>query len=290
MMDANDEPIRLSYHSSGLVDCGHYNSVRSARVSFKPKGTLIHYTPPQVLESAIRSSESDALEKAMLEDKLRASDWEATNEALEEQVARESYLEWVRETEQRRRRGSGTSGTTTTGSALRETSGLFASTTSTITKSPSQEGGNSSPKAGGSGSYNYNDMRPGHSDLRTSNHSSPVHKSAYTSVDEEMFMAGGSTFHRPNFQGAETEREILARVLLESRQEYLDHLKAKKYQKEHHSQQNNQSSFKRSKSPNYHTHSQVKTRSTSSRSSSPSTSSSSCYKESTPPPSTSRRS
>lgn len=285
MMDANDEPIRLSYHSSGLVDSGHYNSVRSARVSFKPKATLIHYTPPQVLESAIRSSESDALEKAMLEDKLRASDWEATNEALEEQVARESYLEWVRETEQRRRRGSGASGTATTGSALRESSPLFASTTSTITKSPSQEGGNSSPKAGGSGSYSYNDMRPGHSDIRTSNHSSPGHKSAYTSVDEGVFMTEGSTFHRGNFQGAETEREILARVLLESRQEYLDHLKAKKYQKEHLSQQSIQSSFKRSKSPNYHTHSQVKT-----RSSSPSTSSSSCYKESTPPPSTSRRS
>jgi OTU domain-containing protein 5 len=37
----------------------------------------------------------------MLEDKLRATDWEATNEAIEEQVARESYLQWLRDNEQR---------------------------------------------------------------------------------------------------------------------------------------------------------------------------------------------
>jgi OTU domain-containing protein 5 len=37
----------------------------------------------------------------MLEDKLRATDWEATNEAIEEQVARESYLQWLRDNEER---------------------------------------------------------------------------------------------------------------------------------------------------------------------------------------------
>lgn len=37
----------------------------------------------------------------MLEDKLRATDWEATNEAIEEQVARESYLQWLRDNEKR---------------------------------------------------------------------------------------------------------------------------------------------------------------------------------------------
>lgn len=36
-----------------------------------------------------------------MEDKLRATDWEATNEAIEEQVARESYLQWLRDNEQR---------------------------------------------------------------------------------------------------------------------------------------------------------------------------------------------
>lgn len=37
----------------------------------------------------------------MLEDKLRATDWEATNEAIEEQVARDSYLQWLRDSEKR---------------------------------------------------------------------------------------------------------------------------------------------------------------------------------------------
>ena len=39
----------------------------------------------------------------MLEDKKRATDWEATNEAIEEQVARESYLQWLRDQEKQAR-------------------------------------------------------------------------------------------------------------------------------------------------------------------------------------------
>ena len=39
----------------------------------------------------------------MLADKLRCTDWEATNEAMEEAVARESYLEWLRDSEKRAR-------------------------------------------------------------------------------------------------------------------------------------------------------------------------------------------
>ena len=37
----------------------------------------------------------------MLEDKIRATDYEATSEAIEEQVAHESYLQWLRENDQR---------------------------------------------------------------------------------------------------------------------------------------------------------------------------------------------
>lgn len=39
----------------------------------------------------------------MLEDKLRATDWEATNEIIEEQVARESYLQWFKDNERLKR-------------------------------------------------------------------------------------------------------------------------------------------------------------------------------------------
>ena len=37
----------------------------------------------------------------MLEDKLKATDWEATNETISEQVARESYLQWLKDNEKR---------------------------------------------------------------------------------------------------------------------------------------------------------------------------------------------
>lgn len=40
--------------------------------------------------------------QTMLEDKIKATDWEATNEAIEEQVARESYLQWLRDNEMRK--------------------------------------------------------------------------------------------------------------------------------------------------------------------------------------------
>ena len=50
---------------------------------------------------AIRESEDVHLEKTMLEDKMRETDWELTQETLEEQVARESYLQWLRDNEKR---------------------------------------------------------------------------------------------------------------------------------------------------------------------------------------------
>lgn len=56
------------------------------------------------MKEALRASEEIELEQAMLEDKLRATDWEATSEAIEEQVARESYLHWLRDNEMRSRK------------------------------------------------------------------------------------------------------------------------------------------------------------------------------------------
>lgn len=45
-------------------------------------------------------SEDLEIEQTMFEDKLKTTDWEATNEAIEEQIARESYLQWCREKHQ----------------------------------------------------------------------------------------------------------------------------------------------------------------------------------------------
>lgn len=213
----NSDPIRLSYHTpGGLTDSGHYNSVRPVRGKFKTQTALI-YTPPQVLETAIRNSESDALEKAMLEDKLRATDWEATSEALEEQVARESYLEWLRENERRRRRSGSNGG------------GRHSPlTTSSSTITNSTEPGSGSPKAGGSRSPN-----------AYANESNSNCRQWQSFENSHVFSCSTSTTsqgqqkspHLPYYleelpEGPEAEREILARVLLASRQEYLESLKS----------------------------------------------------------------
>lgn len=55
------------------------------------------------MKNAIKTSEESWIEQQMLEDKKRATDWEATNEAIEEQVARESYLQWLRDQEKQAR-------------------------------------------------------------------------------------------------------------------------------------------------------------------------------------------
>ncbi|KAM8919595.1 OTU domain-containing protein 5 [Pelodytes ibericus] len=98
-----DEPIRVSYHRNI-----HYNSVVNPNKAtigvglglpaFKPG-----YADQSLMKNAIRTSEESWIEQQMLEDKKRATDWEATNEAIEEQVARESYLQWLRDQEKQAR-------------------------------------------------------------------------------------------------------------------------------------------------------------------------------------------
>ncbi|XP_077937081.1 OTU domain-containing protein 5-A isoform X2 [Gasterosteus aculeatus] len=103
----NDEPIRVSYHRNI-----HYNSVVNPNKAtigvglglpaFKP-GLSPQYAEQTLMKSAIKTSEESWIEQQMLEDKKRATDWEATNEAIEEQVARESYLQWLQDQEKQAR-------------------------------------------------------------------------------------------------------------------------------------------------------------------------------------------
>lgn len=84
----------------------------------------------------------------MLEDKIKATDWEATNEALEEQVARESYIQYYRDAE-RRLKTHPTAAAASSSSTV--TSGMCASPRSSRRGSVSPKGsmspkGNSSPK------------------------------------------------------------------------------------------------------------------------------------------------
>lgn len=93
------EPLRLSYQRGS-----HYNAILNP---YKPAvgiglglaGYCLTGESPNVkhLRDAVRLSEDLAIEQTMFEDKLKTTDWEATNEAIEEQIARESYLQWCRE-------------------------------------------------------------------------------------------------------------------------------------------------------------------------------------------------
>lgn len=75
----------------------------------------------------------------MMEDKLKATDWEATNEVIEEQVARESYLQWCKDNENRRKQ-------------LQANSPSVAGSSSTVTSAScgtSTRSGGASPRSGG---------------------------------------------------------------------------------------------------------------------------------------------
>lgn len=63
----------------------------------------MQFADQSLMKNAIKTSEESWIEQQMLEDKKRATDWEATNEAIEEQVARESYLQWLRDQEKQAR-------------------------------------------------------------------------------------------------------------------------------------------------------------------------------------------
>ncbi|KAH8031876.1 hypothetical protein HPB51_021065 [Rhipicephalus microplus] len=141
----DNEPIRLSYHRNV-----HYNSIvdpYKATVgvglglpSFKPG-----LADKSLVKEALRASEELQLEQAMLEDKLRATDWEATSEALEEQVARESYLHWLRENEMRTRKKT-RSATATSSSSLSPLVEVGGNTAASGASS-SPRGGRASPRS-----------------------------------------------------------------------------------------------------------------------------------------------
>ena len=65
---------------------------------------ILQSADKNLISDAMRASEESHLEKAMLEDKMRETDWELTQESMEEQVARESYLQWLRDNEKRNTR------------------------------------------------------------------------------------------------------------------------------------------------------------------------------------------
>ncbi|CAF4040867.1 unnamed protein product [Rotaria magnacalcarata] len=101
MYKTDNEPIRLSYH------CGvHYNSIIDPWRPTAGHGLGLPDLEPgraqeSLIHTALRQSEESHIEQAMLDDKLAATDWEATQDELIQQIARESYLQWLCDTNQK---------------------------------------------------------------------------------------------------------------------------------------------------------------------------------------------
>jgi len=166
-----DEPIRLSYHRM----C-HYNSISNPNNPSVGVGLgLPSYHTINInrikMGDAIRASEDLLIEQTMLEDKLKATDWEATNEAIEEEIARESYIQYFRDAEKRLK-----------------PQGHAASSSSTITSAmcssprPSSRRGSASPKGGMSPKGSSSPKGAGYSSLRSSPRSSTSTVTEYTST------------------------------------------------------------------------------------------------------------
>lgn len=94
---------QISSSSGDFLIC----HLRGNAVAFNPSSVSLcvsmQFADQSLMKNAIKTSEESWIEQQMLEDKKRATDWEATNEAIEEQVARESYLQWLRDQEKQAR-------------------------------------------------------------------------------------------------------------------------------------------------------------------------------------------
>lgn len=153
----------------------------------------------------------------MLEDKLKATDWEATNEAIEEQIARESYIQYIRDME--RRKNLQIPSTSTTASTSK------ASPRTSRRGSVSPKGGQS-PKAASS-------------KYCSSPSLSPKQNPFVNFTSEDFTKTGDDELHQPGPSSSNSEpnfeyqdewcQEIMARVLDESRKTYLEELKQRSH-------------------------------------------------------------
>lgn len=212
----DNEPIRLSYHVRM-----HYNSVVNPFKATIGVGLGLPQLTPglaekNLLNEALKKSEEFQIEQTMLDDKLKATDWEATNEELMELVARESYLQWLKDNEKR-----------DNVNFVQATTAASCSSWSTneLTNSLNKEKSKSSPSSKSS-------------PISSSKTSSKISSAASSTVNKEfedidLFALTNQTVSQNSIQD---DDDILARVLAESQQEYLDSLKFK-YQQQQHSHQ-----------------------------------------------------
>ncbi|KAL7645535.1 UNVERIFIED_CONTAM: hypothetical protein RMT77_003921 [Armadillidium vulgare] len=231
-MQTDNAPIRLSYHRGT-----HYNSLvdpynATIGVGLGLPGLQPGQAEKNLLSEATRMSENFHLEKTMLEDKIRATDYEATSEAIEEQVAQQSYLDWLREMEIRNATKGSVSGSESASKSPKDRrSPILPNTTEEgaarasprVTTSPKPR---SSPRTSPSRSSSSALMDlavPGSSKDPTPCSSKEFE--GFTLNERASFL----NHLPPDMFGlteyASEEANILAQVLAASQQEYLDSLK-----------------------------------------------------------------
>ncbi|XP_076292537.1 deubiquitinating enzyme A isoform X8 [Lasioglossum baleicum] len=244
MVESDNEPIRLSYQRGS-----HYNSIVDPYKATVGVGLgLPSYNPGaadrQLISDAVRQSEELHIEQTMLEDKIKATDWEATNEAIEEQVARESYLQWLRDNEMRKARSASSSSTSTVTSAQHSHTHFHthgsrgqqrSHTSSPTTTQTSQDTLRNSPKV--NDTVRFSKRSPQHqpaqgsaishltSDFEPKISQEPVpgsSKEAHASPDISLFnRLPPEVFGLTDWE----DSHVLSQVLATSQQEYLDSLK-----------------------------------------------------------------
>jgi OTU domain-containing protein 5 len=235
----DNDPIRVSYHRNE-----HYNSLVDPYKATIGVGLgLPGYQPgladKNLMTDAIKKSEEFHLEKAMLEDKLRETDWELTQESIEEQVARESYLQWLRDNEKRAKRQTSPRSASATCSSASDSQNWWEMTTSTPPEPrASRSPRNRSNPASGQNSPN----RPDQVDLipmssaLSPTQPGPSHAVARCHTPEgatggaQAFPTETSSLMNsmpPHVYGLSEwdEDDIIAQVIAQSQQEYLDSLK-----------------------------------------------------------------
>ncbi|XP_077994967.1 OTU domain-containing protein 5-B-like [Glandiceps talaboti] len=172
----DNEPFRVSYHRNV-----HYNSVVDPQKATIGVGLgLPSFVPgladKNLMKDAAKMSEEWHIEETMLEDKLRATDWEATNEAIEEQIARESYLQWLRDNEKRARKETSACSASATCVSDCATSSNWWDSVSTSGECSQQQQQQQQQQQRRNG---------GHSPLsRNSNHGSPPHSPVEREVND----------------------------------------------------------------------------------------------------------
>ncbi|XP_054719585.1 OTU domain-containing protein 5-A-like [Uloborus diversus] len=233
----DNEPIRLSYHRNV-----HYNSIVDPYKATIGVGLGLPSFKPDVMNKslvndAIRASENLQLEQAMLEDKLRATDWEATNEAIEEQVARESYFQWLRDNELKSRKKVGRTATATSSSSLMDnlSGSMSPQSNRVMSRSRCSNSASSSPKI--------HDSHSGENESKSPENCLAGTSAYHLSQASDACASSSSSSHSNGFSLDETasflnqlppsvfglteweDSGVIAKVLAQSQQEYIDALK-----------------------------------------------------------------